>query len=353
MPALRTLASRGAVFEWAFSPSNVTRRSIPSMIIGIGPDRIRGRVVGWALRLDPRYIVVAERLRAGGYDTAGFMCCKGFWGSEMRTGLERGLAHVELERSGIALARRAQAWIQQRDNTPNRAPLFLWMHLIEPHNWAADVRSAPAELGLSRSEAERNRLYNRALAASDVALGELLAAFSGREPGNAPLVIVTSDHGESLGDHGQPFHSTDLYNSQIRVPLVLAGPGIKPGRIDETVSLTGLTPAILELSGFEAPIGASMDGVSFADLALGDRVPDPTGGTAFAAMIRDRSNPGGVTAFLRGPWKLIETPMGFELYDRRTDPNERTNLRATHPGEFEQLRRGLAEHRQAAARSPF
>ena len=48
-------------------------------------------------------------------------------------------------------------------------------------------------------------------------------------------MIVTADHGEALGEHGQPYHSTDLYNSQIHVPLVIAGPGIRPGRVAETV----------------------------------------------------------------------------------------------------------------------
>jgi hypothetical protein len=91
MPVLGGLGERGAVFEWAFAPSNVTRRSIPSMVIGYAPNRIRGRVVGWALRIDPRFVLLAERLAAGGYETAGFVCCVGFWGPDARTGLQRGI----------------------------------------------------------------------------------------------------------------------------------------------------------------------------------------------------------------------------------------------------------------------
>lgn len=345
MPVLRELASRGAVFDWAFSPSNVTRRSIPSMIIGLGPDRIRGRVVGWALRLDPRYVVLAERLRAGGYDTAGFMCCEGFWGHKMRTGLERGLTHLEIEPNGTALARRARSWLAQREKTPHRAPLFLWLHILEPHNWAAG--------GQPHTDAERNKQYDRTLATTDAMLGDVLAALSDRRPDNAPIVIVTADHGESLGDHGQPFHSTDLYNSQIRVPLIVVGPSIKPGRIAQTVSLIGLTPSILELAGFQVAPGPAIENYGFADLATGKQVPDPNGGTAFAAMIRDRSNPGGVTAIIRGPWKLIETPKGFELYDTRQDPSERSNQLATRPQQAEELRRALTEHRRLATKSPF
>jgi arylsulfatase A-like enzyme len=165
-------------------------------------------------------------------------------------------------------------------------------------------------------------------------------------------VIVSSDHGEGLGEHGQPFHSTDLYNSQIRVPLVIAGPGIKPGRVPEPVSLTDLTPTVLELAGFVPPI-ERMDGRSLADLATGRRAGDPNGGLAFAAMIRDRSNPGGVTAVVRGRWKLIDSGSSLELYDLHSDPDERSNLIRTQPMVFDELRRLLHHHVAQGERSPF
>jgi arylsulfatase A-like enzyme len=339
MPNLRALADRGTVFERAFSPSNVTRRSIPSMIIGLTPDRVRGRVVGWALRIDPRHVVLAERLLAGGYATAGFMCCEGFWGNEMRTGLQRGLAHLEIEPNGAQLARLAKAWLGQRKDD---RPLFVWMHILEPHNW--QTGNEP------RTDDDRRRLYDRALAASDAMLGELLAAFPA---GRAPIAIVTADHGEGLGDHGQPYHSTDLYDSQTHVPLVIAGPGIAHARVAETVSLTDLVPTILELAGFEAPRGAAIDGRSIADLATGRRTPDPEAGVAIAAMIKDRSNPGGVTAIVKGRWKLIENGSTLELYDVQGDPDEKANLVGARRGPVDELQRLLREHRETAKQSPF
>jgi arylsulfatase A-like enzyme len=334
------------VFDEAFAPSNVTRRSIPSMMIGLAPNRVKGRVVGWALRVDPRHVMLAERMEAGGYDTAGFMCCEGFWGKTFHTGLQRGLRHLEIETNGLALARRAKAWLAQRDAHPDGKPLFLWMHILEPHQWA----SAGIE---SRSEDDRKKAYDHALAAADAVLGELLSSFAQRPPGQAPIVIVSADHGEALGDHGQPYHSTDLYNSQLQVPLVIAGPGIKPGRIPEVVSLTDLVPTVLDLAGFVPPRGRSIDGTSFADLATGKRAPDPDAGTAYAAMIKDRSNPGGVRAMIHGRWKLIDTGVGLELYDIRTDPHEHANLMATHPPAELDLRKLLRAHNDAADRSPF
>jgi arylsulfatase A-like enzyme len=315
------------------------------MITGLAPSRVRGRVVGWALRIDPRHVVVAERLLAGGYDTAGFVCCYGFWGESFRTGLQRGLQHLVIEPNGLYLAKQARAWLAEREKRPNKKPLFLWMHLLEPHNWQQGT-------GPANSDEERKKFYDRSLTSADAMMVELMSAFTHRNPENAPITIVTADHGEGLGDHGQPYHSTDLYNSQIHVPLVIAGPGIRASRIGESVSLTDLTPTLLELAGFDPPDGPAMDGRSLADLATGRRAPDPTGGIAFAAMIKDRSNPGGVTAVVKGPWKLIEGATS-ELYNMQTDPQERSNLILSRLKVLEELRALLRDFNANASKSPF
>ncbi len=225
------------------------------MITGLGPDRVRGRVVGWALRVDPRHVLVAERLRAGGYETAGLPCAASASGATdaAHRPRSRARAPLEVEPNGLALAHRARAWLEQREHHPTNKPLFLWMHILEPHNWVAAY-------GEPRNDDERRRNYDRALAASDTMLAELLGAFSQRAPDRAPIVIVSADHGEALGDHNQPFHSTDLYDSQTHVPLVIAGPGIRRGRIPETVSLTDLTPTLLDFAGFVPPVSSSIDG---------------------------------------------------------------------------------------------
>jgi arylsulfatase A-like enzyme len=346
MPVLRELAARGVVFEYAFAPSNVTRRSIPSMMTGLAPTRVRGRVVGSALRIDPRHVTLAERMRAGGYTTAGFMCCADFWGTSSHTGLARGFQHLEIDVSGAGLARRARTYLADRDAHPDGKPLFLWVHILEPHEWAAGGTD-------NRSDAELHELYDRSLTASDAVLGALLAGFANRPPASAPIVIVSSDHGEALGDHGQPYHATDLYDAQIQVPLVLAGPGLHPGRIPETVSLTDLVPTVLDLAGFVPPTGPAIDGVSFADLATGRRAPNPDSGTAFAAMVKDRTNPGELTALVHGRWKLIVNGLGFELYDIHSDPHERANLIRSRPPALDELRRLMHQQIDAAKRSPF
>ena len=346
MPMLKGIGERGVVFTWAFSPSNVTRRSIPSMVIGAAATRIKGRVIGWALRVDPRHVLLAERLLAGGYETAGFMCCRGFYDPEVRTGLQRGLEHLEIEANGRSLGKAAKDWVTAREKRTDKKPLFLWMHILEPHNWEMGV-------GTPAAEAEKMALYDRSLSIADSIVADVMGPFADREPAHAPIVIVTADHGEALGEHGQPNHSTDLYNSQIRVPFVAAGPGIKPNHIMETVSVTDIVPTIVELAGFEPPSGAGIDGRSLAGLMTGKRMDNSEGGTAFAAMIKDRSNPGGVVAIVSGRWKLIETGGSLELYDIHSDPNEVTNVINMRPDIAAQMRKLLEATRLQHEKSPF
>jgi len=346
MPGLRALGERGVVFEYAFAPGNVTRRSIPAMAIGLHPNRVRGRVVGWALRVDPRHVMLAERMRAGGYDTAGFMCCEGFYGPEARTGLQRGLEHVEIDKNGLLLARKAHTWIAERDKRPDRRPLFMWVHLLEPHLWA-QIHGEP------KTDEERKRSYDKTLGQADQILVELLGAFSHRKPEQAPIVIVTADHGEGLGDHGEPYHGTDLYNSQLRVPLVMAGPGIMPGRVTETVALVDLVPTIMDLAGFVPPTGPSIDGRSLEQLITGKRVQDFGGGVAFAAMIADRSNPGGLNAIVKGKYKLVSDGVFYELFDIRADPDEQFNIHLRHPAVLNELKRLMSAHLRHGSVSPF
>jgi hypothetical protein len=118
MPALQALGERGAVFTRAYAPGNVTRRSVPSIITGLAAPRVRGKVAGWALRLDPRHVVLAERFAAAGYRTAGFMCCASFWSPEHKLGMSRGLGHLVIDKDGGKLAADAAAGSPPRATRP-------------------------------------------------------------------------------------------------------------------------------------------------------------------------------------------------------------------------------------------
>lgn len=342
MPTLTTLGQRGAVMTHAFAPSNVTRRSLPSLATGLSPTRVRGKVFGWALQLDPRHVLLAERFAAAGYRTLGYFCCESFWSRSRRLGLERGISELKVERDGAVLAERAAAALRAARNEPRgRPPLWMWVHLIEPHQWnGGGAYLPPPELARQR--------YDAALTRADALVGTIL---SGLEGGPPALVVVTSDHGEGLGDHGAPFHSSDLYDSQLRVPLVIAGPGIAPARHAEVTGLIDLAPTLLELAGYEvAP--EQLEGRSLAALLRGQRPSQDDGGYAFAAMIRDRSVSEESAALVRGRHKLIVGPRTVELYDLAADPGELRNLSGSSP-QLGELRRMLRERASLDAASPF
>lgn len=347
MPHLRALGARGAVFEWAFASGNVTRRSLPSLATGASPSRVRGRVSGWALRLDPRHVVVAERFRAAGYETAGFFCCEGFFAAERKLGLSRGMATMVIDRDGNALAAQARAWLVERNLRGAAAPAFVWIHVIEAHNWLEESRELPAA-----TDAQR---YDFVLSKVDRMLGVVLSAYDSHAA-RAPIVAVTADHGEGLGDHGAAYHSSDLYNSQLRVPLVIAGPRVASGRYLEPVGLVDIAPTLLDLAGFEPPGMPEMDGRSLAGLVTGARKDEPDGGLAYAEMVLDRFVSRRQRALVRGRWKIIETGGRVELYDVRADPGERRDL-ARDPsvpaGVLDRMRAELAARRALDARPAF
>lgn len=336
MPALAALGDRGAVMTRAIAPGNVTRRSLPSLVTGLSPTRVRGKTFGWALRIDPRHVVLAERFAAAGYQTAGFFCCESFWGRDLHLGLDRGLAELTIDRNGDELARKTAEYLRARRLQRSPRPLFLWLHLFDPHHWNGGGAFIPGP------EQARAR-YDQALAVADRQLAQVLAELSPQA-----LVAVTADHGEGLGEHGASFHGTNLSQSQIHVPLVIAGPDVVAARHAEATGLIDLAPTLLELAGFEVP--TELEGRSLAELLRGQR---PSGeGYAFAAMIRDRSVAEERVALIRGRWKLVRGPNGFELYDLEADPGEQRNLAGSAP-ELAILRQLLRDRQRLDERSPF
>ena len=325
-PTFTALAARGKVFEWAFAPSNVTRRSMPAIATGLAPPRVRGRVSGWALRMDPRHVTLAERLRAGGYATSGLFCCEGFWERRRRLGLDRGIDDLFIRHDGQELVAAYKERVAAR--RPDGPPTFTWIHFIELHEWAG---------GNPDLSPERRRIYDDLVAQVDRWVGELVKANESLPPDRHPIILITGDHSEAFGEHGQPFHSSDLYNSQIRVPLIVAGPSVPATRVHEPVSLVDLAPTILELAGFVAPAFPQMDGRSLADLLVGARHPDPEAGGAYAVTIEDRYVRDRRSALVRGRWKLIHQLGRWELYDLRTDPNEMRDLARGDPARLTEL----------------
>jgi tetratricopeptide (TPR) repeat protein len=286
--------------------------------------------VGFALASDVP--TIAEQFRRAGYATAAFVSG---YPLHRRFGLARGFDLYDdrfsrgddptrapyLERRADLTVRAAIAWLADRGRTPDR-PFFAWLHLFDPH--------APYDPPEPFRTRFRERPYDGEVAFADSQIGALLDDLSRRDALSHTVVLAIADHGEGLGEHGEPTHGLFIYDSTIRIPLIVAGPGVKAGgRVTAVVRATDVAPTALDL-GSVAPIPA-IDGRSLKP-ALEGRSMQPEG--AYAESLFGRLSFGW--APLHG-WRtertmFIDAPTR-ELYDLVADPGENRNLSAERRSE--------------------
>ncbi|MFN8179856.1 MAG: sulfatase-like hydrolase/transferase [bacterium] len=366
-PTLDDLARRGVLFEDVSAPAPLTLPSHCSVLTGLYPDRHGVRDNG-AGKLPASARTLAEILADAGFRTAAFVSA---FPLEKRFGADQGFqtfddrftgsaAHGEgrLEESARVVATRlfyeeraasdvvdaAAPWL--REAARGRAPFFLWIHFFDPHA----VYRPPARFALKYGAES----YEGEIAYVDEQLGRLLKELGGRR--NVTVAVV-ADHGESLGEHGEATHGLFVYQSTIRVPWIVAGPGYPAGRrVATPVSLVDVMPTLLSSMGIAPP--GDLDGESRQALfAPGAGAAGTVAGSAGDAGA-DRSVLHGecLAAELhydwaplrfarRGRWKLIDAPTP-ELYDVAADPGEVKNVAAEHADVVDSLRAEM--DRQAA-----
>ena len=240
-PAFNAVAQRGRRFRQAYATVPQTLPSHSSMMTGLYP-------AAHGVHENARYLasnhpLVAERLRHAGYRTAAFVSA---FPLARRFGLARGFdvyddepSAGKAERTAQATTERVLAYLGQ----DSRQPLFLWVHFFDPHE-----PYEPPEPFRSRYPGNP---YRGEIAAMDQQLGRLLHAFEERT-GQPAAVIIAGDHGEGLGEHGEAEHGKLLYQAVMRVPLVIAGPGVAAGVIDTPVSTRRIFHTILDWAGQSA-----------------------------------------------------------------------------------------------------
>ncbi len=339
MPGLRELAKRGSVFQWHFASTTAPLQALRTLVIGLDAARVEA-----SDRMDPRYVLLADRLRAGGYETAAFVV--GDPAGLARSGLARGLDRMAVEPDGARLAQRAHDWIRARDATAPAMPLFLWVHFELPSfpGPASPPDESPPASGHADADAER-RTYEARLATLDADLRTLLLAIADRPPAVAPIVIVAGSRGYSLETRARDGVMVGLDNAQLRVPFLVSGPTLRVMQVGETTSTIDLVPTVLDLAGFVPPADA-LDGRSLAGIVRGERPPLPVDGLAYARV-------GSLRAIVKGGWKLVTHGTDRQLYDVRSDPDERTNQAAKRATLTDSLNLLLETRERAMAKPAF
>ncbi len=336
-PNIDGLARRGVMFTQAVSPVPLTLPSHCSLFTGMLPFSHGVRDNGH--RLSSRNTTLAQVAAEEGCATAAFV---GAFPLDSRFGLEKGFGVYDdlygsrdpardlafLERNAGAVNMRALEWIG--GNSGKR--FFVWVHYFDPH--------APYEPPPPFDREYAGREYDGEIAYTDQAVGALLEALERAGLKDRTLIVLTSDHGEGLGEHRENTHGIFIYDSTLRVPLILSCPDILPGGrvVTSQVGLVDVMPTILELMGWEGR--EEMQGRSFVPL-IGR--PDEAGGGAFyiesLAPLLGR-NWAPLHGVRTENWKYIDAPEA-ELYDLRRDPGERSNLIAREPDVALELHRKL------------
>ena len=334
-PTLDALAARGVRFSHAWSHAPITLVAHASILTGLTPPHHGIRNNG-AFRLGDLPVTLASALQRAGYRTGAFV---GAFVLDARFGLNRGFDEYDdrygdatapafsfVERTADRVLDAATTWIAR---PADGRPWFAWVHLFDPH---APYRPPPGFAG-GRSA------YDAEIAWTDRALGDALARLSRQGALDRTLIVVTADHGESLGEHGETTHGLFAYDSTVRVPLLIVGPGIERAVAATPTAHADILPTILDLLGIEAPDG--IDGRSRRAALAGDRgAPQPIYLESLDANLTRGWAP--LTGMIAGGWKYIDLPHP-ELYDLDRDPGERTNLIDREPQRAREMRARLAE----------
>jgi choline-sulfatase len=341
-PHLDAIAAAGALAQDASVQAPLTRPSHVTILTGRYPAEhgIRDNV---APALAPEIPTLAERLKARGFATAAFVSsivlsrqsglARGFdtYSDRFEAGADDARFLNTIQRRGDGPTSEAIAWLERQGGPRS----FVWLHLYDPH----DPYEPPEPFATRYAE----RPYDGEVAFADELVGRLDAALErlGRRPDT--LLVVTSDHGEGLGDHGEAVHGFFVYESTLAVPLLLRGPGIPAGtRLATTARSVDLLPTVLDLLGTTPDPSPPLSGRSLAAALRGG--PAPTEEATYAESLTPLLHFGwsDLRALREGRFKYIAAPRP-ELFDLKDDPGESKNLVASSPAKAEALRQALAQ----------
>ena len=349
-PVLDRLAARGTRFETAIAHTPLTAPSHASILTGLTPLRHGVRDNGSFVLAEA--ITLASTFRAAGYSTAAFV--SGF-PLDRRFGFSAGFQTYDdrlpsAERSGRAAyterraddtTARAVAWLAA--STTNAAsssgglpPWFLWIHYFDPHAGYDPPQPWKSKMPTA---------YDGEVAFVDDQIGRVLSRLAQLGAETQTVIAVTADHGESLGDHGEETHGVFIYDSTLRVPFIMAGPGVSAGSVASVVGRgIDVMPTLLDLAGLQIP--ERLDGRSLK-LALEGRPMDDEAAYIESLLSQRQFGWAPLRGMRDARWKYIDAPEP-ELYEVLQDAAELKNRATEAPRRTETLAEQLEEKLKAA-----
>jgi arylsulfatase A-like enzyme/Tfp pilus assembly protein PilF len=338
-PNIDALAAAGARFERAYSPVPVTLPAHTAIFTGTYP-MLSGIHDFSANQLSPQQPTLASILKEHGYATGAVV---GSAVLDSRFGLNHGFDFYydhfdfnrldeanldQMERPGNLVADQALDWLGRN----YQKKFFLWMHLYDPHY----PYTPPAPY----SKEYATHPYDGEIAFADEQVGRLLRFLKQKGLDQNTVIVLSGDHGESLGEHGEKTHGFFIYNATLHVPLIIHLPGMKSAKlVPSPVSLTDIVPTVLHSLKIDVP--SPVQGNDLSALLAG-REPGATRDIYSESFLaRIHFNWSELRGVQNESYHFIDAPKP-ELYDLSKDPGETRNLLSEKKAVGEEMRVKLA-----------
>jgi choline-sulfatase len=339
-PAMDSLARDGFVFERAIAQVPLTVPSHDAIMTGMYPFQT-GVQDFTSPPLPSDFQTIAQALARHGYDTGAVVSA---FVLDRSWGLARGFKFYQdafpastfqekeiglVDRRAAESIDKSLAWLRR----PRSTPFFLWLHLYDPHS-----PYDPPEPFRTRY---RGRLYDGEVAYADTQLGRLFDWLRKNGIYKNSLIFLLSDHGESLGDHGEKEHGYFLYHATTRVPLIVKLPSATrvpeaaKRRIQDPVETIAVAPTLLELLGIADPIQKQFQAKSLFSV-------QPEQQTAYSETLYPFSSFGWspLHSVETRRYKYVDAPVP-ELYDLAADLGETNNIASQQPAMIAVLKQEL------------
>ncbi len=338
-PNVDTLAADGVRFTRAYTPVPVTLPAHSVIFTGTYPI-LSGMHDFSANKLSPNQPTLASILKEKGYTTGAVL---GSAVLDSRFGLNHGFDFYydhfdfsrlqesnldEMERPGDMVADVALDWLSKN----YQKKFFLWMHLYDPHY--------PYRPPAPYSDEYKSRPYDGEIVFADAQVGRLLRFLKEKGLYSNTLIVLSGDHGESLGEHGEKTHGFFIYNATLHVPLIFHLPaGASAESVREMVSLADILPTVLQALKMDVP--SQVQGRSLLPLMSGKKEDESRSLYAETFLPRIHFNWSELRGIEIENFHFIDAPKP-ELYDLTKDPGETQNLFAQKKAVAEEMRAKLA-----------
>ena len=338
-PNIDALAAEGVRFARAYTPVPVTLPSHTVIFTGTYP-LLSGMHDFSANKLSPSQPTLASVLKEKGYATGAVIASAVL---DSRFGLNHGFDFYydhfdfnrldesnldEMERPGNLVADQALEWLGQN----YQKKFFLWMHLYDPHY---PYRPPPPF-----SEEYKDHPYDGEIAFADAQVGRLIGFLKAKGLYQNTIIVLSGDHGESLGEHGEKTHGFFIYNATLHVPVIIRLPGGASAKtVPELISLADLMPTVLQALKVDVP--AQVQGRNLLPLSSPENEEEARSLYAETFLPRLHFNWSELRAVETENYHFIDAPKP-ELYDLKKDPGETQNLYPQKKAVAEEMRAKLA-----------